>query len=666
MLYGLKKRICAALTVVMLASVTQGALAAGVTYMPGVTAEMSDAAYWAGLYDDAQEVILTPEEIEAFNADTCIASGTMVMDLRAASETFDGKARNEMIRSSATADAEYYFGWTYGANGKKAEWSYYEKMIRNCIDPRAKKTMPVRYAVAVERTVLQVFPSENPIWDDPNDPDFNYQYLSAVHVNDPMLIYTTSRDGKYYLARSRDCSGWIPAKDVALCADKEEWLSAWDLPSDKVLVVYGNKEYTDASNSAPDTARRMLTQGTTLELVTDLEPDQLVNNRSPYHNYVVYLPVRRDDGSYEKQMALIPETARVSVGYLPLTQENIAMVMLNNLGDAYGWGGMMDVEDCSGLIRTVYACFGLDIGRNGNWQWNMNMEKIDMTYMSAEEKCLILDELPLGAALCFTGHEMMYLGKVDGKYYVVSTVSSIMSPDTGNRLRTRDVMINALDVKRANGQSWLQALNKAFMPCYAKLEGKTYDFPQLQWYHDGVAYCLKNGLMSANSDGTFGIGESVTRVELAQALWSMAGKPVSGAVCAFTDVPQDDSAAAAVSWAAEAGVMVGYSDTWFGRNDALTREQLATALWRFAKSKDDDVSVGESTNILSYSDAFDVSEYAVSAVQWACGSGVVEGIAHGNTMSLNPGGTATRAQAAVILHRFSQIPAEASGMEEHE
>ena len=95
---------------------------------------------------------------------------------------------------------------------------------------------------------------------------------------------------------------------------------------------------------------------------------------------------------------------------------------------------------------------------------------------------MIIDELPLGAALCFSGHEMMYLGKENGKYYVISTVSSIMSPDTGKRLRTRDVMINTLDVKRANGQSWLQALNMAFMPCYAKLEGKTYDFPEVQWY----------------------------------------------------------------------------------------------------------------------------------------------------------------------------------------
>ena len=631
------------------------AAAAEIKYMPDVTAEMSHASYWAKLYDNADEVILNSEEINAFNEDTYIASGTMVMDLRTIGDTFDGVARNEAIKKSATADAEYYFGWTYGSNGKKAAWPYYEKMIRNCIDPRAKTSMPIRYAVAVERTTLHVFPTHEPIWDDPADHDFNYQYLSAVQVNDPLVIYTTSRDGKFYLARSKDCSGWIPAEDVAVCKDKAEWESAWVIPEDKVLVVYGNKEYTDESYTAPETARRMLGQGTRLELVTDLEPDQLVNNRSPYHNYVIYLPVRREDGSYEKKMALLPETAKVSVGYLPLTMENIAMVALQNLGDAYGWGGMMDVEDCSGLIRTIYACFGLEIGRNGNWQWNMNMEKIDMANMSVEEKLMIIDRLPLGAALCFSGHEMMYLGKENGKYYVISTVSSIMSPDTGKRLRTRDVMINTLDVKRANGQSWLQALNMAFMPCYAKLEGKTYDFPEVQWYRDGVAYVLKNGLIPNYENGYFGPNDRTSRGVMVRALWQLAGKSNVETESKFADVPADSKYFDAVHWAQEANISNGYADGVFGAEDTITREQMVTLLWRYAKYKDYDVSVGENTNILSYDDAFGISEYAIPAMQWACGAGLVEGdtTARGG-MVLNPRKEVTRAQMSVVLMRFNE------------
>lgn len=661
-MYRLRRIVVMLLCVITAVTQVLPVAAAGIKYMPDVTAEMARADYWGKLHDNANELILSREEIKAFNEDTYAASGTMVMDLRTVKDRFDGKARNEAVRKSATADAEYYFGWTYSSDGKKAEWPYYEKMIDNCIDPDAETTMLTRYGIAVERSTLRVFPSHEPIWDDPTDYDFDYQHLSAVQVNDPLVIYTTSADGKFYMARSRDCSGWIPAEDVAVCKDKTEWESAWVIPDDRVLVVYGNKEYTDQSNMAPETARRMLCQGTRLELVTDLEPDRLVNNRSPYHNYVIYLPVRRDDGSYEKKMALLPETAKVSVGYLPLTMENIGMVALQNLGDTYGWGGMMEVEDCSGLVRTIYACFGLEIGRNNTWQWKMNMEKIDMANMSVEEKILILDELPLGAALCFPGHEMMYLGKADGKYYVISTVSSIMSPDTGKRLRTRDVMINTLDVKRANGQSWLQALNMAFMPCYAKLEGKTYDFPEVQWYRDGVGYALKNSLITGYGNGCFGPDDAASREVAINALWQMEGRPEADATELFSDVSAETRYMDAICWARENAIACGYGNGTFGPEDALTREQMITILWHYAKYKGCDVSVGEDTNILSYADALDISEYAISAMQWACGSGILSGQRSAEGMVLNPAGNATRAQLSVVLMRFDQWVKQTQGL----
>ena len=396
----------------------------------------------------------------------------------------------------------------------------------------------------------------------------------------------------------------------------------------------------------------MLTVGTALELVTDLAPDQMIGNRSPYHNYVVYLPVRNADGSYSKQMALIPETAKVNIGYLPLTMENIAMGTFQNLGDAYGWGGMLDVEDCSGMVRTIYSCFGLEVARNGNWQWNMNMEKIDMTTMSLEEKCLILDEMPLGSALCFPGQEMIYLGKVDDKYYVISAVGTIMSPDTGKRLNTRDVMINTLDVKRANGKTWMEALNKAFMPCYAKLDGKTYDFPKTQWYHEGVAYCLNKGLLTNKEDGTFGLSDTTTRAMVAEALWAAEGKPKTVTRYFYQDVGEAHPSREAIFWATETGVMSGYGGNTFGANDAVTREQLAAILWRYAQYKGDDVSVGEDTNILSYADAFVISEYAIPAMQWACGAGIINGSDDG---TLNPKGTAQKVHTAQMLMNFIKM-----------
>ena len=99
-------------------------------------------------------------------------------------------------------------------------------------------------------------------------------------------------------------------------------------------------------------------------------------------------------------------------------------------------------------------------------------------------------------------------------------------------------------------------------------------------------------------------------------------------------------------------MVTGYGNGLFGTNDPITREQFAAMLWRYAKTEGYDVSVGEDTNILSYKDFADLSEYAISAMQWACGAGVINGTGDGST--LTPQGQATRAQAAVMLQRFCE------------
>jgi hypothetical protein len=215
-------------------------------------------------------------------------------------------------------------------------------------------------------------------------------------------------------------------------------------------------------------------------------------------------------------------------------------------------------------------------------------------------------------------------------------------------------MINTLDVKRANGQSWLQALNMAFMPCYAKLEGKTYDFPEVQWYRDGVGYALKNNLIANCENGYFEPDGKTSRGVVINALWQLGGRKTVTAEENFADVSADSKYFKAVYWANESGIAGGYTDGFFGVEDSLTREQMMTLLWRYAKHQGYDVSVGEETNILSYDDAFEISEYAIPAMQWACGSGVLTGQNTAGGMALNPSGTTTRAQLSVVLLRFDQ------------
>jgi len=181
------------------------------------------------------------------------------------------------------------------------------------------------------------------------------------------------------------------------------------------------------------------------------------------------------------------------------------------------------------------------------------------------------------------------------------------------------------------------------------------DLDMTAWYHDGVHYAIETGLMTGTSASTFAPGMTTTRAMIVTILWRLEGEPVVNYLMGFDDIPSGQWYTEAVRWAAAENIVEGYSDAAFGPNDAITREQLAVIMWRYARYKGIDVSVGENTNILSYDDVSAVAEWAIPAMQWACGSGLIRGIADGDAMNLDPKGSATRAQAATILYRFCEV-----------
>ena len=176
------------------------------------------------------------------------------------------------------------------------------------------------------------------------------------------------------------------------------------------------------------------------------------------------------------------------------------------------------------------------------------------------------------------------------------------------------------------------------------------DVKENDWFYNDVAYAYENGLMNGTSATTFAPYANTTRGMIVTILWRMDGQTAPLHDCQFADVADGSYYELAIAWAAENGIVNGFSATEFKPDANITREQFAAIMYRYAQYKGYDVSVGENTNILSYGDAETVSAYAVPAMQWACGAGLVNGI-DGN---LVPAGNATRAQAAAILHRFCE------------
>lgn len=178
------------------------------------------------------------------------------------------------------------------------------------------------------------------------------------------------------------------------------------------------------------------------------------------------------------------------------------------------------------------------------------------------------------------------------------------------------------------------------------------DLTATAWYHDGVHYCVEKGLMHGISADKFLPDGSVTRAQLAAILWRLEGNPAPVSTVDFSDVADGVWYAEAVRWTAGSGVVKGYADGRFRPNDAVTREQMATLLYRFAEYKGYDVSIGGDTDILRFTDGTAVGGYAVPAMRWACGSGLMTGAQRDGGMALAPMDTATRAQTATLLTRF--------------
>ena len=163
------------------------------------------------------------------------------------------------------------------------------------------------------------------------------------------------------------------------------------------------------------------------------------------------------------------------------------------------------------------------------------------------------------------------------------------------------------------------------------------DVAEDYWAKSAIDFAAEKGYIAGNSDGSFAPTANISRQQIWMILSRVAGS-------------EAENMASAKAWAVENGISDGSTP-----GASVTRQQLVTLLYRYAVLMGMDVSVGEHTNILSYDDAADLAEYAVPAFQWACGAGIINGTTES---TLSPLGTATRAQFAVMLQRFTESMAK--------
>ena len=175
------------------------------------------------------------------------------------------------------------------------------------------------------------------------------------------------------------------------------------------------------------------------------------------------------------------------------------------------------------------------------------------------------------------------------------------------------------------------------------------DLDCVAWYHDGVHFALENGIMNGVSDQMFAPSSSTSRAMIVTMLWRMEDEPAVDYDMTFSDVSSDSWYTEAIRWAAYEHIVDGYSADRFAPNDNVSREQLATILWRYAKYKGTDKIPASKINLGIYIDAEHISRWAYDGMQWAVNAGLITGV--GND-KLSPETEASRTQVATMLMRY--------------
>lgn len=240
------------------------------------------------------------------------------------------------------------------------------------------------------------------------------------------------------------------------------------------------------------------------------------------------------------------------------------------------------------------------------------------------------------------------------------TVTITVTPDEGyelDKLAVYDEDGDKIDLKDKGDGKFTFEMPKGDVEIevsFALIEDETVkaDFADVAadaWYADAVQYVYENGMMSGTSETTFSPDQTTTRGMIVTILYRLENEPAVTGTTAFTDVAANQYYANAVAWAAQNGIVSGIDAATFAPNNAITREQMAAILYRYAQFKGYDVSAKADLSV--YTDAANVGAYAADAMAWANGAELITGT---SATTLTPAGNATRAQVATILMRFCE------------
>lgn len=384
------------------------------TLLPGVTPEMNRAGYWISRHPNPDAPILPPEDIARLNGE--ILQRKMTNDLAAIASPGSTAPTAEEIRKEMTDARDWIAKMrVYDTKGNR--------MNPSRLPPPGEPYAEPLYCLTVSRTDLRVLPTDEPLFDAPDDPYVDNLQASGLDVGTPFIALGESADGAWLYARAELASGWIrkgaaaymgqdaflerlarPDALIATAAKAELWLdpartkSAGYVRMGARLLPKGAPSAQGAAGTAPTF------DGTALTEVVE-----------------ILLPTRAEDGSLADISAWVA-AADVAKAPLPFTARSIYEQAFKLLNAPYGWGGMFGEQDCSQFLCEVFATVGVKLPRNSTKQGKTGVaiEGIDAKAdPGAKAARLVEAGVPAATLLRLPGHIMLYLGQSGGEPYAI-------------------------------------------------------------------------------------------------------------------------------------------------------------------------------------------------------------------------------------------------------
>jgi len=400
-----------------------------VEVLPGVTRAHLDPGFWTSRLRDPDRLILDAGAIAAQNARMRQLDPSL-HDIEDLPYTVEA----EQVRAWIEAASPRPTAALYDEAGKEGSARAIDRLVAALDLDDIPQTQVTRFGLVVRRADLRTFPTHLRVFSTPDDRDLDRFQETALFPGTPVAVVHRSRDRHWLFVLSETYAGWIEAGAVAFGERAEVFAYSRRAP---FVVVTGAQVRTVHTRERPEVSELPLDMGVRLPLA-EWPPHAPVNGQHPGFGYVVDLPVREADGTLAFVPALLPRSADVAEGYLPLTKANLVRQAFKFLGERYGWGHRYNGRDCSGFVSEVLRSFGLVIPRNTGAQASSPAlgGTVVEPGMGHEERLRLLAQAGVGDLLYVPGHVMMVIGRVDGATWVIHDAASVsMVADDGQFVR---------------------------------------------------------------------------------------------------------------------------------------------------------------------------------------------------------------------------------------